>query len=214
MDIKIKEYKGVEIVHLDNVFNTEEMNEFWSLFDLAKLYRRVDSRTATNADGSLKRKGSGLFLEELRVMGNNPYFVDDILRNKYLQIASAIHKQITPLSFLNSMFRTHSEPTNTLLQFYEEDNDAYDEHDDESLYSICLFIHKEPKNFTGGQFYIKDLDVSVEKLNNTGILFPSYLIHNVKPIKIIDKNVKNCGRYSLSSFISEHEHWKQIYDKT
>ena len=58
---------------------------------------------------------------------------------------------------------------------------------------MLLWIFKEPKPFTGGDLIFTDYDYTVECKNNSGIIFPGPIKHEVPPIE-------GDGRYTITLF--------------
>lgn len=89
---------------------------------------------------------------------------------------------------------------NTVVNYYEN-NDEYREHVDISLYTACTYIWKEPKSFTGGDFYLRETKISLK--NNMTVIFPGFVKHSAETVhmKVDDQN-KRMGRWSIAKFIN------------
>lgn len=101
--------------------------------------------------------------------------------------------------------------SNTIVTYYEHGH-FYKPHIDVSHFTLLIWLYKEPKNFTGGDFglYHKDdYENPVEKIelkNNRAVLFPSYYTHGVDKISAIDNNRNDkWGRYCVSHFVGRNE---------
>jgi hypothetical protein len=98
------------------------------------------------------------------------------------------------LKFINSKI--------TKLRYYF-DGEKYSAHTDTSRDFIALsFFHSNPKKFTGGEIHFTDYDYTVECSDNTYILFPFYIKHEVFEVKISnDEYYNGNGRYCVSQFL-------------
>jgi hypothetical protein len=101
--------------------------------------------------------------------------------------------------------------SNTLISYYE-DGHYYKPHFDTSYFTILIWLYKEPKNFTGGDFHIyhklkqEEPISTVEVKNNRMIIFPSFYTHGVDELKVIDKNRKDkWGRFAITHFLTYKE---------
>ena len=84
----------------------------------------------------------------------------------------------------------------TQLNCYNGDG-SYDLHPDFGVMSAVTLLHQEPKQFTGGELAFSDYDYTPKLKNNSTILFPSFIQHEVK-------HIKGTGRYSINHFFFVH----------
>lgn len=88
--------------------------------------------------------------------------------------------------------------TGILLSKYD-DGDYYMPHKDEALYTIILWLWREPKEFEGGRFYFHfDEMEEIEVVNNRAIIFPSFYTHSVSEVR----SNTNASRYGVSAFLN------------
>lgn len=89
----------------------------------------------------------------------------------------------------------------TLVSYYD-DNDYYEEHIDGCCYSYIFWLTQTPKNFTGGNLWLNDINHQIEVKNNTAILFPAWATHSVERIKMLPstKPFSGLGRYAFATF--------------
>ena len=74
------------------------------------------------------------------------------------------------------------------------DGQYYNAHIDKSQFTMLLWLHKEPKPFTGGDLIFAEYDnYTVPCNNNTGIVFYGPMLHEVPPIR-------GYGRYTVTCF--------------
>ena len=75
------------------------------------------------------------------------------------------------------------------------DGQYYNAHRDASQHTLLVWFNTEPKQFTGGDLIFTDYNLTIPCVNNTGIIFPGPIRHEVPP-------VKGEGRYTLTCFTS------------
>ena len=89
----------------------------------------------------------------------------------------------------------------TKIRYYH-DGEGYDPHTDKGFQFLGFsYFYKEPKKFTGGQLYFPKYDYEVPCDNNSMIVFPGWVEHGVKEVKIEDSDYfDGWGRYAITSF--------------
>ena len=70
------------------------------------------------------------------------------------------------------------------------------------IYADIFWIFREPKKFIGGDLYFPEINHKVSVRNNMGVLFPSWLNHEVDKIEMYDKmdRFNSNGRFCFSTF--------------
>ena len=64
------------------------------------------------------------------------------------------------------------------------------------------YFHKEPKSFSGGELYFPKCDYEFPCNNNTLIIFPGWVEHGVREVKIKNSDYYDgLGRYAITSFL-------------
>ena len=172
-------------------------NEIQFLYPRMKLVGEegfVGGSAKDTATGEFLKKNRGVFLNLLYSQQNNPsYMVEyilDLAKNKQLiEVADSLGYYFRLLRKVAKYY--------FLLQYYDK-NDHYKSHKDNSTFTSILFLHKEPKNFTGGELYFDEYDYTIVPENNKMIIFPSVLYHTVTPINIINDQIPLGGRFSLT----------------
>jgi hypothetical protein len=95
-------------------------------------------------------------------------------------------------------FNTNRE--NCLISYYEN-NDYYDEHCDVFSITILIWLYKEPKKYKGGDLILTESDCKIENINNRMVMFPSYYLHKVTPVKFNETvSELGYGRYTITHF--------------
>ena len=87
---------------------------------------------------------------------------------------------------------------NVLINYYEN-FDFYKKHFDFAKFTLNIFMFNNPKNFQGGDFVIEDS--IIECKFNRAIIFPGFLNHGDTNVKLINDNVYNGGRFSITTFL-------------
>jgi len=192
---------------IDNFIPEHEMNDVLSEIEYLKKFTMSADMTgsATTLDGTFLKQNKGIYF-------NHFYNNDDIklfsptfrcmLRLESEEVFNAIRNYDNIFAhFIPMRFRKENEfPTDALLSFYY-DSDYYKLHTDSTLYTAVLWIHEEPKQFTGGDFYFHHEDGTVELVeckNNRMVIFPSFYAHEVTAVKYLTP--ESSPRCSVSMF--------------
>lgn len=179
---------------IENVYGNYELEKIWSeLSYLQSVYSGLDGSNMTGSNYSHSKNNRGVFLDAIysdRRFSNILTSSRKLLSKEILQ-----HKE----SWFFKYF-TASRDT-TLVSYYETD-DYYRPHLDWSHLTICTWIYKEPKKFTGGEFSFPDYNITLECTNNTAVAFPGRILHSVSPVKMDEDDLDlNLGRYCISQFL-------------
>ena len=62
------------------------------------------------------------------------------------------------------------------------EGDYYLSHLDDVQFTLLIWLWKEPKNWTGGEFIFGDVNHTVPMKNNSAVLFPSCYAHQVETV--------------------------------
>lgn len=178
---------------LENVFTSNQLDNIWREinFITPHLTSVEYSGSAKSESGTILKKNRGLFLHQV--------YVDTVMSPICQESCKVAWKSgisdywISP--WLRNMYN-HTNWNNLLLSYYEN-TDHYKPHIDESVFTMLLWLWKEPKKFSGGNLYFPDVNYAVECKNNCGIIFMSNEKHAVDPI-ILD--TPGYGRYCISVF--------------
>jgi len=197
-EFNYKTENGLNYITIDNALNDKEINLFWNPFSYFKPHFGDGTTTGTARDsrGRPLKKNKGIFITEARPM---PLIYDTFNRLLFNNLSHMFTEGHLPS---DSTYASSSRLNwdGHLLQYYDTDEEGYQSDQDSSIFSAVFFFYKEPKNFTGGDFYFSDYDVTVEIKNNTGVVFPSHVQHCATPVTITDKNIQDGGRVSYSIF--------------
>lgn len=188
------EYSDAPCPHvlLHEFFSEEELKLVWQEIDLVRLsyqtFDGYDTGAATNSDGESLKQNSGSFLY-------------DIYKDKKF---SPIIKATEQNLFYNKWYESFDHwfgrlyakmnHLSTLLNEYN-DGDHYKPHQDNDIFTALIWLWKEPKSFSGGNFYFTNHDKKIIPENNSGIIFLGSEHHAVD-------TVHGDGRYCISTFIN------------
>lgn len=173
-------------------------NELKFLIKPHKLLPPEQTSAATYENGVRKKRGMGRFLEDIYMdkacseilQINRKYFT--------LEFAEQIEKYSKHFRYLRTSSRS-----STLLNYFEG-NDHYKAHYDSCVLTITTYFWKLPKRFEGGELIFTDYNYKTDVSPWDLLVFPSYLLHEVTPLKLLDKTQDEDlpGRVSLSTFVS------------
>lgn len=182
-------------ITVEDVLSVEHMQLFWNAFRQLKpsLVGPEKTGTARRADGTAKKRNTGIFLNDIQPEPPIVTYFRNLL-GEYL-VANAKTFPSDSVFSVSPIINQFSD----MIQYYENDNDGYEPHYDESLITAIFFFHQEPKNFTGGELYIPEYNVTIQPKNNTGVIFTSAVTHAVNPVHIIDKSKQDYGRVSYTT---------------
>ena len=85
---------------------------------------------------------------------------------------------------------------------YYHNGEYYEPHTDLAFQFLSFsYFYREPKKFTGGEVYFPQYDLDYPCYNNSVIMFPGWVKHGVRSVKIDNSNYfEGNGRYCISSF--------------
>ena len=85
---------------------------------------------------------------------------------------------------------------------YYHDGEYYEPHTDLAFQFLSFsYFYREPKKFIGGEVYFPQYDYEYPCYNNSVIMFPGWVKHGVRTVKIDNSDYfEGRGRYCISSF--------------
>ena len=94
----------------------------------------------------------------------------------------------------------------TKVRYYHND-EYYDSHTDMPFqYLAFSYFYQEPKKFEGGELFFPQYDYELSCENNSMIIFPGWVEHGVRKVKINDSDYfDGWGRYAITSFFGCRE---------
>jgi len=209
--------KEFPYLYVDEWYTPEEEKLIWKELDfytnpfaMCRANDEKNKRAQLEREEGKKDKGSAIEAWHFPVdnlsapITWNNREVSHILRLKLLKMDS-IEDTIKKMGTLFEPFWE----TNYDLHYvsYYEDGDYYKAHrdgmsDDDYTHKMTTitWFHRKPKAFTGGDFKLNDIDVTIESKHNRMLMFPNYYAHEVLPLAMNNKNylvMGGEGRYSI-----------------
>lgn len=191
-----------EHIIIHDVFTPEELKNVWT--EIEFLHPRLMRVGENGFDGGSAQDKYGNFLKQNSVLALQDIYNYQSNVSYILQYMIALYNRedLAKLAIhdLGYYFRLYLKAATHYfkLQYYE-DNDGYKSHTDETVFSASLFLHKDPKNFTGGDFVFDEYDYTISCDTNKMIMFPSTVKHSVTPVIMLD-DTPMTGRYSITTF--------------
>jgi hypothetical protein len=202
MTLKIHQIKNpFPFLQIENLYTEDDLILIWKELDFLTHPDKLDipENTGTAVDEETKvplKKNKGLFLDELYSSRK----ISNILTITKQLFSPVILNAFAELSFGYENIKDTDKDA-TLLSYYEN-SEYYKSHKDQALYTAVTWFFKEPKSFSGGNFYFTDYGVKIEVQNNMAIIFPSFVKHAVDKIILKENNnLTGYGRYSISQFL-------------
>ena len=204
MELKKFTTKDFGYLRIFDLYSEEELKSIWNeifhldyIIDQMEFYTQSEnSMTRTRAlrdDGSPKMSGGGVFLDEMyRDRKSSPI----LTHNRKLFSDENISQSIGESHVSNKVQYITINKDKTLLNRYR-DSHEYHPHEDAAIFSaITVLLHK-PEKIRGGEFSFSNYDETFESINNSCIIFPSWVEHSVSSLNCIDDS----RRYSISQFM-------------
>ena len=213
-----EETTPVEHVLIDNFFSDNELEEIMEEID--SLQEHLTEFEDWDLKTNVKNKQlHGLQLNEkyscnCRETTSKALNQSSILR--YLVKNWAANDEIKEkLKNLKSVFFSYYSDTNAdLVKLYGfREDDFYNvynlEKDTSNIFTLYIFITKEPKEFSGGdlEFNVNGEIKKIPFKNNTAVFIPSRMPHKITKVKMNKPDFLNtCFVISSSSFTIDEEH--------
>ena len=190
---------------INNFFSNEEYDLIWRevmyLFNNNHFHDCSLDKNSAHTDGKPLASNSRCYPNDVL---NESQRQNSGLYNSIRKIQNKEFHKLVEQTFKNSPYALYktflgTNRSSLLLKYYGEAAE-YKEHFDQPQFSMITWLYKEPKNFEGGDFILTKNNTRVKCSNNTCIIFPGFYYHKVEPIKIIDKTIKDGGRFSINRF--------------
>lgn len=187
---------------IDDFYTNKEQIDIWKELDFLTYDRKLmpPEETGTAHDlntGEALKQNSALFLDGMYARRD----LSNILITNRKLFSSEVTENFEGM---DNCFKyiLHTNYDSTLISYYEE-KDYYKAHTDSSILTYLYWCHKEPKKFEGGDLILPELDAGIEYKNNRLVIFPSWRLHEVTPIKMIEEvePYSGYGRYCITNFV-------------
>jgi len=200
MKINYDKNLPIPFITVDNFYTEDELKLLWQEIDFLshknKLLPPENTSSAIDEETKkLKKSNLGVFVDDLyfdRETSNILTIIKKIFDKQFMD-------DIQNLDYIFNFYKK-SNSDRTLLNYYN-DNDYYESHIDDSWFTAIVWLYKDPKNFTGGDFKFSDHDINLGCNNNQLVIFPSNINHQVEKVKLNSKDPWT-GRYSITSLIT------------
>lgn len=178
---------------VDNFFTEQEYQKVWNeIMYLAPKMRTPDETAAAKVKkGVFLKQGIGIFLEDIF---RDPKDSDTFNISKKV-FSDEVINEICSCHVLYAPFRSIT-TTATLVQMYKN-GDYYLPHRDSSLYTIVTLLHKEPKQYNGGDFKFEGSHLPIPLTSNQTLIFPSIFEHEVTEVKLLSSHFED-ARFTVT----------------
>lgn len=191
-----------EYIIIDDLYDEEELSVIWKELLFLTSPRKLLYPSETNSarmGGIDLKKNRAVWLEQIYT---DPLISDILVKSRKLfsLFESDVFKKhliMHPITYVNR--------DTSLLSYYEE-NDYYQAHHDDTMFTACTWFVREPRMFEGGDLVLIGHDNqkhTVELKNNRCVIFRGATRHQVLPVtKYTGAPFSGCGRYTLSQFMT------------
>ena len=189
---------------IDNFYNEEELELIW---EELKFYTKPGKLLEAKDYGGVVGYTNAKALMLDSVYRN--YSDNDGVNYRILSNILTVNRKLFASGILDTFATIHdccsianqSNSDTTKIRYYH-DGEGYDPHTDKGFQFLGFsYFYKEPKKFTGGQLYFPKYDYEVSCDNNSMIVFPGWVEHGVREVKIEDSDYfDGWGRYAITSF--------------
>jgi Rps23 Pro-64 3,4-dihydroxylase Tpa1-like proline 4-hydroxylase len=198
IDIQTEPFPYIRIL---DFYSDEELKLIWEELEFILNDRIITGPEKTGTaskDGISLKKNKGVFLDNLYTDRNTSNILT-INRKIFFKITK-ISNESNNWVFKNSLGLVNCDTT--LISYYEN-SDHYKKHCDISAFTCLTWFYKKPKRFSGGDLSFPDFDMKIEVKDNSLILFPSGVEHEVSNVKMNPEDMgKKLGRVCMSQFMS------------
>ena len=182
---------------IEGFYNVEELDLIW---EELSFYTKPDKLLTAKDFGGVvgKTNSRALFLDKVykqhRKLSNILTVSRKVFDKDLLESFASIHDCCGLAPVTNNDC--------TKVRYYHN-GEHYEPHVDSSMsFLIFTYFNKEPKKFTGGELYFPKYDYEFSCNNNSLIMFPAWVAHGVREVKIEDSNYYDgWGRYSITHFL-------------
>ena len=192
---------------VDNWYTPGEEKAVWKELDFIScaprhVHKKAESTiVATDADGNAKSNAFRFYLSSFY----NEDIISPILNATYKQRSPEFHKiisEITPQC--RSFFSSNAD--SSMISYYE-DKQFYKPHHDTFAWTCLIWMVREPRKFTGGDFMLNEPEVEIKLKNNRMVMFPCQFLHEVTPVIMKEQSDEmGYGRYTITHFYFSMPH--------
>tara|TARA_R110001592_G_scaffold257436_1_gene521016 strand:- start:385 stop:1044 length:660 start_codon:yes stop_codon:yes gene_type:complete len=189
-------------VVIDNWYTPNEEKAVWKELDFLsttpknQIDRAENTIVARDPEGIAKSNAYRFYITQFY----KQHSVSPILNCMYKQRTPEFHKIVEDNCMPYARSFMSSNGDSSLISYYEE-NDYYKPHHDSYAWTCLIWMVREPRLFTGGDFKLNEPDIEVKLKNNRMVMFPCCYLHSVSPVKFHTQPKEiGYGRYTLTHF--------------
>jgi hypothetical protein len=194
---------------VENFYNDEELDLIWEELNFytkpGKLLEAKDYGGVVNRTNAKALLLDSIYKDYSDNKGINYRNISNIL---------TVNRKLFSCGVLDVFSNIHdccclanqSNSDTTKIRYYH-DGEGYEPHTDKGFQFLAFsYFYKEPKKFTGGELFFPRHNYELTCKNNSIIIFPGWVKHGVKEVKIEDSNYYDgWGRYAITSFFSNEK---------
>lgn len=152
---------------------------------------------------------SGSAMKDGKVLKENrALFLDDLYKKREISNILKVNRKLFLSEYLDSYanlnfgYKSIKECNrDTTLISYYENGGYYKPHKDNSMHTAVTWFFREPRLFEGGNLYFSEYNEKIEIKHNMTIMFPSFVLHAVDEITMVEDLPSGFGRYCMTQFI-------------
>ena len=193
---------------VDNFYNKEELELIWEELNYyTKPGKLFEAENYGGVVGYTTAKAillDSVYRDFSETKGNNYRPISNILTVNRKLFTSGVLDAFSEIHDC-CILANQSNSDTTKVRYYHN-GDSYDPHTDRPFQFLAFsYFYKEPKKFSGG-LYFPRYDYEIPCDNNSMIIFPGWVEHGVKEVKIDDSDYfDGYGRYAITSFFGFKE---------
>ncbi len=184
-------------ITIHNLLDPKEFQLIWNelIFLVPKMLPPEQTSAATRERGIPRKKGYGIMIDS---MFNNKEH-SDILLFMTKTVSERVRNASKESSDVYMQLFKHINHGCTLVQAYRN-GDYYEPHEDSAVFTAVTLIHKTPKKYQGGELIFPDYNYNSKLENNSTIIFPSVVRHEVTEVKLKTDNPED-ARFTISQLL-------------
>jgi prolyl 4-hydroxylase len=199
-NLQINKKNGLEYIIIENALNFIDYSQFADTFNYFKSFLNPPNiEESATKNNTLLKNNLSIFLDKNNIKPTPP--IQNIINNLLISSLRANNKTHSLWQgMLYALLLSEEYRINNLISYYNKSNSYYKPHYDASKITSLFWFQNGDKNFTGGDFVLPDYNIKIPFKDNSGIIFPSWIRHQVTPLNILNPN-KDSGRITYSTFI-------------
>lgn len=195
----------MQVQYVTEPFEHLILRDVYSTVDLEKIFKELEFLTQKN-----RLISSDYALSNSNKKSNYLVNLNDVFADETFSDILSISKRILDYEITDNFKQFHNmfnfmdmiNSVNTFLSYYEND-DYYDFHRDQSVFSILTYFFKEPKKFVGGDLYFENTDYKIPIENNMSVIYLGCSLHSGGLVQLEQEHsLSGNGKYCLAQFLN------------